>query len=421
MRRIASDAIDLREWVRPGDQIVWGQACAEPLTLTETLVSQRADLGGVSAFLGSCFSNTFKPEHADHLRFEAFGAIGSTRKLARAGVLDLVPCHVSRVGPFIEQGAMRCDVAFVQVAPADASGRFSLGLASDYIRSAIRKARHVVVEVNARVPQVPCIDPLNPDEVDVLIETDRPLIEVPAAPVGDLDRAIATIAQQFIPDRATLQVGIGAVPEAVMSLLRDRRDLSIHSGMIGDSVVDLIECGAVTNAHKELDPGVTITGALIGTRKLFDFCHRNPKILMHPTSYTHDITVLARLSRFMSLNSAVEIDLTGQVNAEVAGGHYVGAVGGQVDYVRAAALSPGGCSMIALPSTAQDGSVSRIVPSLSGPVTTARSDVDVVITEFGAAQLRGRNLRDRARAMIAIAHPDHREALERAWHGTTQR
>lgn len=413
MRRLDPSSLDLREWIRPGDQIIWGQACAEPLTLTEALVAQRAALGGVSVFMGSCFSSTFKPEHADHIRFQAFGAIGSSRKLSRAGVLDLVPSHLSRIAPLIEEGAIRSDIAFVQVAPPDASGRYSLGLVSDYIRSAVRKARHVIVEVNEQVPQVPCVEPLRPDEIDVIIETDRALIEVPAAAATDLDRAIARVAGEFIPDRATLQMGIGAVPEAVMSQLRDRRDLGVHSGMVGDSLVDLIECGAITNAFKEIDPGITITGALIGTRRLFDFCHRNPKVLMHPSAYTHDIRVLSKLSRFISLNSAVEVDLTGQVNAETAGGHYVGAVGGQVDYVRAASLSPGGCSLIALPSTAQDGAVSRIVPALSGPVTTARSDVDVVITEFGAAQLRGRSLRERAKAMIAIAHPAHREALER--------
>jgi acyl-CoA hydrolase len=417
MKRVDAARLDLREWIRPGDQIIWGQACGEPQTLTAALVAQRADLGGVSVFMGSCFSTTFKPEHADHIRFQAFGAIGSSRKLSRAGVLDLVPTHVSRIAPLIEQGSIRSDIAFVQVAPADDSGRYSLGLVSDYIRSAIRKARHVIVEVNAQVPQVACVEPLSADEIDLMIETDRPLIEVPAAAPTDLDRAIAQIAGAFIPDRATLQMGIGAVPEAVMSQLRDRRDLSVHSGMVGDSLVDLIECGAVTNAFKELDPGITITGALIGTRRLFDFCHRNPQVRMHPSSYTHDITVLAKLSRFISLNSAIEVDLSGQVNAEIAGGQYVGAVGGQVDYVRAAALSPGGCSMIALPSTAQDGAVSRIVPTLSGPVTTARSDVDIVITEFGAAQLRGRSLSERARALIAIAHPAHRDMLERQFKG----
>jgi len=413
MRRVDAAGLDLSEWIQPGDQIIWGQACGEPQTLTEALVAQRADLGGVSVFMGSCFSSTFKPEHADHIRFQAFGAIGSSRKLSRAGVLDLVPTHVSRIAPLIEQGSIRSDIAFVQVAPADDSGRYSLGLVSDYIRSAIRRARHVIVEVNAQVPQVACVEPLSAEEIDLMIETDRPLIEVPAAAPTDLDRAIAQIAGPFIPDRATLQMGIGAVPEAVMSQLRDRRDLNVHSGMVGDSLVDLVECGAVTNAFKELDPGITITGALIGTRRLFDFCHRNPQVRMHPSSYTHGITVLAKLSRFISLNAAVEVDLSGQVNAEVAGGQYVGAVGGQVDYVRAASLSPGGCSIIALPSAAQDGAVSRIVSTLSGPVTTARSDVDVVITEFGAAQLRGRSLSERARALIAIAHPAHREMLER--------
>src|SRR5690606_20914172 len=170
------------------------------------------------------------------------------------------------------------------------------------------------------------------------------------------------------------------------------------------------------NAHKEIDRGVTVSGVLIGTRRLYDFCHRNPAVRMHPSSHTHELAVVSRLSRFVSLNSAIEVDLTGQVNAEGARGQYLGAVGGQVDYVRAANVSPGGRSIIALPSTAQGGAVSRIVATLSGPVTTARSDVDVVITEYGAADLRGRPLAERARALVAIAHPDHGEALERAVH-----
>src|SRR5690606_24914112 len=234
--------------------------------------------------------------------------------------------------------------------------------------------------------------------------------------ITDLDRAISKFAQAYIPDRATLQVGIGSVPEAVMSDLRGRRDLGIHSGMLGDSVVDLVEAGAISNAYKEVDPGITITGALIGTRRLYDFCHRNTTVRMHPLSYTHNFSVLSKLSRFISLNSAVEVDLSGQVNAESAGGQYVGAVGGQVDYVRAASASPGGRSIIALPSTAQNGAVSRIVAQLSGPVTTARSDVDVIITEYGAADLRGKTLSQRARALIEIAHPAHRETLDRAAH-----
>ena len=260
------------------------------------------------------------------------------------------------------------------------------------------------------------LEPLTADDIDFLVESDRPLVELPPAAITDLDRTISGFAQAYIPDRATLQVGIGSVPEAVMSDLRSRRDLGIHSGMLGDSVVDLVEAGAISNAYKEVDPGISVTGALIGTRRLFDFCHRNKSVRMHPLSHTHNFAVLSQLSRFVSLNSAVEVDLTGQVNAESAGGQYVGAVGGQVDYVRAAAASPGGHSIIALPSTAQNGAVSRIVARLSGPVTTARSDVDVIITEFGAANLQGKTLSQRTRTLIEIAHPAHRESLDRAVH-----
>lgn len=416
MQVIDAKALDLRSIIRRGDTIMWGQACGEPLTLTEALIAQRADLGGVTAFLGSGFSNTLKPEHADHIRFVGIGAAGTHRRLTKAGVLDVVPCHVSKMEGYVADGVLPCDVAFIQVAPADENGHYSLGLISDYIRAAVRRARVVIAEVNAQVPQVPCAEPLTEDEIDIAVHTDRPLVELAPAAITDLDRTIARYAQAFIPERATLQVGIGAVPEAVMANLRSHRDLSIHSGMLGDSAADLVECGAVTNVYKEVDPGVMVTGALIGTRRLYDFCHRNKGVRMHPLSHTHGSATLSRLSRFISLNSAIEVDLSGQVNAESAGGWYLGAVGGQVDYVRAAGASPGGRSMIALPSTAQEGKVTRIVARLSGPVTTARSDSDVIVTEYGAAALRGKSLQQRARAMIAIAHPDHRESLDRALH-----
>lgn len=420
MQTVSADSLDLKGLIRPGDTIMWGQACAEPTTLVEILLKQRASLGGVSAFMGSGFSNTLKPEHADHIRFAAMGAAGTHRRLTKAGVLDILPCHVSKMESYVAEGLLPCDVVFIQVSPPDENGHYSLGLISDYIRAAVRRARVVIAEMNAQVPQVPCAEPLAADEIDYLIATDRPLIELPAAPVTDLDRKIAGFVQNFIPERATLQVGIGAVPEAVMSGLRDRRDMGIHSGMLGDSVVDLVEAGAISNAYKEVDPGLIITGALIGTKQLYSFCHRNKLVRMHPISHTHNISVLSQLSNFISLNSAVEVDLSGQVNAECAGGQYIGAVGGQVDYVRAGSASRGGHSIIALPATAQNGEVSRIVSGLNGPVTTARSDVDVVVTEFGAAELRGKTLGQRAKALIGIAHPAHREALERAAHGASK-
>jgi acyl-CoA hydrolase len=211
-----------------------------------------------------------------------------------------------------------------------------------------------------------------------------------------------------------LQVGVGATPDAILRLLHDRRDLGVHSGMIGDGLVELVEAGVITNASKPIDAGVSITGALIGTRRLSEFADRNPKIGMRSSAYTHNEATLSRLTRLVTINSAVEVDLTGQVNAEQSGDQYLGGTGGQVDYVRAGMRSRGGHSVIALPATARGGKVSRITPALSGPVTTARTDVDVIVTEFGAAELKGQTLPERARRLVAIAHPDFREELEQA-------
>jgi len=242
----------------------------------------------------------------------------------------------------------------------------------------------------------------------------RTPVEVPQAQVGETDRSIARIAAGYIEDGAVLQVGIGAVPDAILRLLGDRRDLGVHSGMIGDGLVDLVEAGVITNARKPIDAGVSITGALIGTRRLYEFADRNPKIGMRNSTYTHSEATLSRLEQLVAINSALEVDLTGQVNAEQSGSQYIGGTGGQVDYVRAGSRAPRGRSLIALPATAKGGKVSRITVALSGPVTTARSDVDVIVTEFGAAELKGQTLAERARRLIAIAHPDFQQQLDQA-------
>ena len=414
MIRVAADELDFRRWVRPGDAIVVSQGTAEPLTLTEALVRQRGELGGVRAWLAAMFSDTFLPGRVDGIALHGMGGVGTNRRLIQAGAMDVVPCHVSQNADFIADGTIGCDVALVQVAPPGADGRFSLGLAADHVRAAVDKARVVVAEMNRRVPQTTCDVSLTEADIDVLVETDRQPIQLPSAAIGAVERAIATHVDAFIPDRATLQVGFGAIPEAILAMLANRSDLGIHSGMVGDSLVDLVERGVVSNAAKEIDAGVSITGVLFGTdARLYRFADRNPALKVCPVNYTHAIDVLARLSRFVSINSALEIDLTGQVNAESIGGDYIGAVGGQVDFVRAGGRSPGGASIIALPSAARGGTLSRIVARLSGPVTTARSDVDVVATENGAVRLRGLALRERVRAMIGLAAPQHRESLER--------
>lgn len=404
------DTLDLAQYVRGGDGIVFGQGCGEPVALTQKLVQQRAAYSGAGIFFGSGFSRTFQPEHADHLRFKGIGGIGSLRKLAAAGKLDPVPCHLSAIEGLIRGGQIRSDVVMLLVSPANERGEHSFGLVNDYVRTALSRARVVIAEVNAQVPWTPCDRPLRQDEITVAVHTDRAPLELPAAPFGELERRIASHLADFIPDRATLQVGIGAVPEAIVAMLSDRRDLGVHSGMIGDSVADLMERGVVTNAHKSLDAGVTVSGVLFGTQRLYRFAHRNPQIRLCPTSYTHGAATLAQVRGLVSINSALEVDLTGQVNAEAIGSDYIGAVGGQVDFVRAAAQSEGGVSIVALPATGKTGDT-KIVARLSGPVTTARSDVDVIATEHGTARLRGCSLRERIQAMVAIAAPQHREAL----------
>jgi acyl-CoA hydrolase len=417
MKVVDAAQLDLREWIRPGDGIVLGQGTAEPLTLTEALVRQRLELGGVRVYLAAMFSDTFMPDRCDGLQLTGMGGVGSNRRLIRAGVMDVLPCHVSQVSEFILGGEIPCDVALVQLSPPDEHGRYSLGLGADHSRAAVDKARVVIAEVNARVPQVGCDVALTADDIDLMVETDRQPIQLPAAPIGELERRIAALVERYIPDRATLQVGFGAIPEAIIAMLSNRRDLGMHSGMVGDSLVDLVECGALTNACKGIDPGVSITGVLFGTdERLYRWAHRNPLLRLCPISYTHAGAVLAQLQSYVSVNSALEVDLTGQVNAESIAGDYIGAVGGQVDFVRAAGRSPGGASIIALPSAAKGGTVPRIVAKIDGPVTTARSDVDVVATENGAVRLRGLTFKQRAHAMIELAAPQHREGLARQAH-----
>lgn len=407
--------LDLSELVRPGDRILFGQATGEPRALTTALVEQRARLGGVEVFLGAMLSDTFQPEHADGIRFRALGGLGTNARLSRGGVLEVVPCHISAVPGLVSDGSIGSDVVFVQLSPPDTEGRHSLGPVADYLRPALERARVVVGEVNEHVPWTWGDTAVESGRLDHVVRSSHPPLEMPQPALGEAERRVGQHVAERVPDGAVLQLGIGSIPEVVCAALGEKRDLGVHSGMITDGVADLMEAGVITNRRKAIDPGATVTGVLLGGRRLFEFAHRNPAIQMRPATYTHGASVLARLERFVSINSAVEVDLTGQVNAEVAGSLHVGAVGGAVDYVRGAAASAGGTAIIALPSTARGGSVSRIVARLGAGVTsTARSDTDLVVTEYGVAELWGRSLRERACSLIRIAHPDFRAELEEA-------
>jgi acetyl-CoA hydrolase len=404
-------ALDLARFVRPGDTVVVGQASAEPLTLVEALVAQADRLGAITVFIGADWSETFVPDRAPGFRYVSYGALGTNARLARAGRLDVVPCHYSQLPWLFESGTWRADVVLIGLSPA-ADGTMTLGPSHGYALAAARRARTVIAEVNERMPWI-CGGELPADlRIDAVVRTSRPLPRYPAAKIGEVERKVAANVAALVPDGATLQLGVGTLPDAVLEALAGRRDLGLHSGMLTSAVLPLLESGAVTNARKPIDVGVTVAGLLIGDETLYSYVHRNPRLRLAGPEYTHSAAVLARLPGFLSINSAVEVDLFGRVNAEVAGGHYLGGVGGAMDFIRGAAAAPGGRAIVAAPSVSRDGKASRIVASCA-TVTTPASEADVVVTEWGVASLRGMDYAERARRMVAIAHPDHREALAR--------
>lgn len=413
-QEIAAAHLDLTRWIRPGDTVAWSHATGEPRTLTEALVAQRHAIGRFRVFLGTCFAKTLRPEHADAMDFFGMGAVGFNRDFCKAGVLDVMPCHLSDVPELAARGLLRVDVMLVHLAQG-ADGRLSYGVANAYVSSLVRHARVVIAEVNTQMPWTCAATPVDPLDIDVLVRSDRPVVELPGREPTANDRAIAQHIVPLVPDGAVLQVGIGTLPNAVLAELGGHRDLGIHSGVIGDNVLtDLILRGVVTNATKPVDRGVSVTGALFGTRRLYDYAHANPALRVESVEYTNDLRTVAGFDAFVTINSALEVDLTGQVNGESAGREYLGTIGGQTDFIRGALASPHGRSIVALPSVTEKSGVSRITVQLgTGVTTTARADADVFVTEHGVAQLRGRTIRERVRAMIAIAHPSHRETLER--------
>ncbi|MGQ0655968.1 MAG: acetyl-CoA hydrolase/transferase family protein [Betaproteobacteria bacterium] len=375
--------IDLASVIRPGDGILWGQACAEPRSLVGALVAQRAALSGCSVFLGASYSGLVKPEHADHLRLSGYAGTGSNRALADAGVLEILPAPYSRLGSLIREKRIAADVVMVQVSPPNARGEYSLGLGVEYVAEALRVARAVIGEVNDRVPWTHTDAVLRDKDFALKVETSVAPIELPAPPFTEQDRAIAQHAAALVPERATLETGIGSLPNAVLCALAGRRDLRVHSGAICDGVVDL-------------DPRLCVGGALIGSQRLFDWARENPAVRLRSSDHTHCAAVLGGIERFVAINSAVEVDFTGQVNGEVARASYVGAVGGALDFARAANQSPGGVSIIVLPAA-------RVVERLSGPVSIPRSEAAVFVTERGVADLRGCTLKEREKRMRAIS------------------
>ncbi|MGW1420383.1 acetyl-CoA hydrolase/transferase family protein [Bradyrhizobium manausense] len=409
--------IDFSDLIRDGDLVVCGQATAEPVTLTEALIAQAEDLPAFRMMVGPIFSETFSGSCAPNISFQSYGVIGHARRLARVGRLDVIPSNYSAFCADFAAHRHRADVVLVQLAEAG-DGRLSASLSNDYVIDAARGARLVIAEINPDTPFTFGAEWPEDVPIHTRVAARHSPVELASPPLDDVSRRIAAHAAGLITDGSTLQFGVGRIPDAILSSLSHARNLGIHSGLINDAVVDLIERGAVTNAEKGIDVGITVTNQVIGTRRLYRWVHENKAVAVRPTSYTHGQSVLARINRLVAINSALQVGLDGSVNSETLNGVAIGAIGGQLDFVRGANVSAGGRAIIALPATASDGT-SRIVADVE-TVTTPRADVDAIVTEWGVAELRGCGLAERARRMIAIAAPEHRDVLSERLRGSTR-
>lgn len=415
-KTIAPDELDLSAHIRPGDAVIWGQLTAEPFTLTEAINAQCGELGGIKAFVGMSVRQVLAPESAEHIDFSFVGGAATNHRFAKAtGALNTLPIHLSRIPRHIAAGDIPCDVALIQTTPGERPDTLNLALSADYMGAAIAKARCVIAEVNTRLPRTHGDTSIALDGIDVVVPTDRAPVTIEPPVIGEVERAIGQHVARLVPDRATIQMGIGAIPDAALQALAGKRDLGVHTGLLTEKIVDLIEAGALTNRYKEIDQGLCVAAILYGTERLYRWAHDNRRLALRSAGITNSAATLANFKCLIAINSALEVDLTGQINGEVAGNRPVGQVGGQVDFGRAALLSPEGRGIIALRSTARQGSISTIVPSLAaGIVTTARTDADTIVTEYGIAELAGAPVAMRARRLIAIAHPDFRDALSEA-------
>ncbi|MBV9362299.1 MAG: acetyl-CoA hydrolase [Betaproteobacteria bacterium] len=382
MSAAAVSSVDLSSVIRPGDGLIWGQACAEPQTLVEALIAQRKTLSGCSVFLGSSYSGTLRPEHVDHLHLTSYCGTGTNRALVQAGVLQLLPSPYSQLGALIRTKQIKCDVAMVQVSPPNSRGEYSLGLAVEYLAPAIEAARAVIAEVNERIPWTHTEPLLRREDIDLLVPTSRPPVYLEYAKPSDIEQRIARHAAALVPDGATVECGIGALPNTILAAL-EGHEIHYHSGVVCDAV-------------RLVRPKTCVGGAIMGTQALFDWARENRALKLVSSDITHGAATLAKIKQFVAINSAVEVDLTGQVNGEIARNSYVGAVGGALDFVRAANQSPGGVSIIALPA-------SRVVERLSGAVSVPRSEAGLFVTEHGVADLRGCTLAERERRVRKIS------------------
>ena len=403
------------DWVRSGNRVWIQEGNGTPAPLIEALLERGRELRDVELLhmltLGD--AGYTRPEYEGHFRHNGMFLGHNVRDAVAAGRADYTPIFLSEIEKLFWSGQVPLDVALIQTSPPDEFGYLSLGTSVDCTLSAAQCARMVIAEVNDQMPRTLGDTFLHVSKVAAIVETSRPLLELPPAPTDSVQRRIAAHVAPLIPDGATLQLGIGGIPNAVLESLYDRQHLGIHSEMCPDGVVPLIEAGVITGERKTLHRGKAVAGFVLGTRRIFDFIHNNPVFEFHPAQYTNDPFVISQNDSMVAINSAIQVDLTGQVCADSIGTMPYSGFGGQLDFIRGAARSKGGKPIIALPSTAKHGKVSRIVPVLDpgAGVVTSRGDVHYVVTEHGVAYLFGKNLRQRAEALIEIADPKFRDEL----------
>ncbi len=411
------EAID--EALFPHANVVLGGGVATPDAFTEAIYRKRETIPFFNLFTVIYFGN------CEHLRPEMRGKIrpvvnfmeAQARKAYAEGLLDFIPCHFHEVPSLFREGYFPVDIAVVHVSLPDENGLCSFGLACDYTKPAADNAKVIIAELNPHMPRVGGAEnTIHIKDIDYIVEVNRPIRTVPQAEVGEIEKRIGQYCASLVKDGATLQLGIGAIPDAVLFNLEDRKDLGIHTEMFSDGVMNLVQKGVVTGNCKNIEKSKVVTAFITGTKDLYDFVNDNPDILLKPVDFTNDPYIIGQIDNFVSINSAIEIDLYGQVTAESIGYRLFSGSGGQVDFLRGVKRSKGGISIIALPSTAAKGRVSRIVPCLQegSIVTSGRNEVDYIVTEYGIAKLKGKTMSERAKALIDIAHPDFREDLIKA-------
>lgn len=404
--------------VRDGDTVLVASAVGEPPALLQALAARRGELNDVTLtqLLPLSPQAYMDIDSVPHIRHRSLFLSAAVRAGFKAGWADLVPCHFSEIPRLIRRGEQRCEVVMSLASPMDEHGFFSLSLSPDFTMAALERTRDLVLEVNPNVPFAFGNCHVHISQVSALIETDTPLREVGLPQINEVQKTIGAYAAELVHDGDTLQIGYGSIPDAVVMQLTSKKDLGIHTEMIGDGLISLLEAGAVTGRRKNFMPGKIVATFGMGTKRLYQAMNRNPMLEMHPVDFTNDPAIAGQNDNLVAINATLQVDLFGQCGSESLGPNPYSGTGGQTDFIRAANRSNGGRGIIVLPSTAKGDTISRIVPTLTPGtlVSTSKNDVNYVVSEYGIAQLRGKSLRERAQALISIAHPAFRDELHAA-------